>query len=346
LKPQNIFYIFKKIIIVFYFLSLTNFSLGWGFCAHRHINRYATFTLPQSLFQFYKYYLGYITEHAIDPDKRRSIDFSEKEKHFIDLDFYLKNKDCTFEEVLENFLQDEDRKHGILPLNIVKVKFDLTNAFRELDIYKIVKLSTDLGHYIGDLNVPLHTTSNYDGQRDGQEGVHALWETRLPELFHKNYKYFAGKASYLKDPLRVVWQTVLDTHKIVEELLMVEKETSEKIKIGTHSYENKNSYAKKVFSRAYAQEFNGRLMGQVEEQILKSVKMLGDFWFSCWVDAGSPDLSAFTNLQARKRYFVVTEENFFDKDKEDDDYGKNKKENSENIGLPQNEEDSEYCEMK
>ena len=337
MKQKNL----KKVVSILFFSLLTNISFAWGFFAHRQINRYAVFTLPQPLFYFYKYYLGYITEHAIDPDKRRSIDFFEREQHFIDLDFYVKNKDCTHEEVLENFLQDEDRKHGNSPLNIVKVKFDLTNAFRNLDIYKIIKLSADIGHYIGDLNVPLHTTSNYDGQKDGQEGVHVLWETRLLELFQKNYKYFVGKASYIKDPIRVVWQTVLETHKMIDDLLKAEKQTFEKIRIGTHSYEN----SKKIFSQAYAKEFNNRLNGQVEEQILKSVKMVGDFWFSCWVDAGSPDLSAFTKNQNSKKYFVDSEENFLDKDIDDDDSEKNKKENYEDIELQQDEDDAEYCEM-
>jgi protein tyrosine phosphatase len=32
------------------------------------------------------------------------------------------------------------------------------------------------------------------------------------------------------------------------------------------------------------------LKNQVERQMRASVKMIGDFWFTCWVDAGQPDL--------------------------------------------------------
>ena len=120
---------------------MPNSTLGWGFFVHRHINRYAIFTLPPPLFQFYKYYLGYFTEHAVDPDKRRGFDFSECEKHFIDLDFYIEDKNCNYKEVIENFLKDDKHQHGNSPFNVLKVKHDLTNAFKKLDAYKILKLS-------------------------------------------------------------------------------------------------------------------------------------------------------------------------------------------------------------
>ncbi len=42
----------------------------WGFFGHRRINRMAVFTLPPGLIPFYKKNLEFITEHAVDPDKR------------------------------------------------------------------------------------------------------------------------------------------------------------------------------------------------------------------------------------------------------------------------------------
>jgi hypothetical protein len=32
------------------------------------------------------------------------------------------------------------------------------------------------------------------------------------------------------------------------------------------------------------------LNGMVERQMRASVKMIGDFWYSAWIDAGQPDL--------------------------------------------------------
>jgi len=46
---------------------------------------------------------------------------------------------------------------------------------------------------------------------------------------------------------------------------------------------------------AYAQAYHKMLDGQVERQIRASV-MVGDFWLTCWVDAGQPDLDTLLGL--------------------------------------------------
>jgi hypothetical protein len=38
-----------------------------------------------------------------------------------------------------------------------------------------------LSHYVGDSHVPLHTSSNYNGDATGQHGVHSRWEAGLLE---------------------------------------------------------------------------------------------------------------------------------------------------------------------
>jgi hypothetical protein len=43
----------------------------------------------------------------------------------------------------------------------------------------VLRHSAWLGHYVGDVHVPLHTTSNHDGQKTGQKGLHSYFESRL-----------------------------------------------------------------------------------------------------------------------------------------------------------------------
>ena len=45
----------------------------------------------------------------------------------------------------------------------------------------VLRTAADLGHYLADAHVPLHTTGNYNGQRTNQTGIHALWETHNVE---------------------------------------------------------------------------------------------------------------------------------------------------------------------
>ena len=58
---------------------------AWGFWGHQQINHAAIFTLPPEMFGFYKEHVRFITEHAVDPDKRRYADPNEAPRHFIDL---------------------------------------------------------------------------------------------------------------------------------------------------------------------------------------------------------------------------------------------------------------------
>tara|TARA_B100000900_G_scaffold381441_1_gene367882 strand:- start:461 stop:703 length:243 start_codon:yes stop_codon:yes gene_type:complete len=66
----------------------------------------------------------------------------------------------------------------------------------------VIKSAADIGHYVADACVPLHTISNYDGQFTNQKGIHALWESRIPELFTSDYDYFIGNAVYLDSTLK------------------------------------------------------------------------------------------------------------------------------------------------
>ena len=63
-------------------------SFCWGFYAHQKINYYATFLLPPEMLVLYKPNIDFISEHAVDPDKRRYISKDEAPRHFIDIDHY------------------------------------------------------------------------------------------------------------------------------------------------------------------------------------------------------------------------------------------------------------------
>ncbi|MEO1714051.1 MAG: hypothetical protein AAFU60_12030, partial [Bacteroidota bacterium] len=74
---------------------------AWGFFGHRRINRLAVFTLPADLAGFYKQNIEFITEHAVDPDKRRYATRFEAIRHYIDIDHW---GEYPFEEVPRNWL--------------------------------------------------------------------------------------------------------------------------------------------------------------------------------------------------------------------------------------------------
>ena len=216
-------------------------NVNWGFFGHKRINRLSIFTLPSEMFGFYKDHVEYITEHAVDPDKRRYAMDGEAPCHYIDIDHFYKAGEDPFEvmprkweDAVAKFTEDTLMAYGIVPWHIVRVKYKLQRAFERKNVDLILKYSADIGHYIADAHVPLHTTENYNGQMTNQKGIHALWESRLVEVNADDYSYWVGKATYVKDILGMAWNAVKDSHLALDSVLSMETETTNEIPVDSH----------------------------------------------------------------------------------------------------------------
>jgi hypothetical protein len=269
---------------------------GWGFFAHQRINKLAVFTLPPAMIGFYKKNMTYIIETSVNPDKRRFSVPDEAPRHYIDLDHYGDSSLFTmprfWSKAVEKYSEDTLKAYGIVPWHINTMYYRLKEAFLLKDPDRILKISAELGHYIGDAHVPLHTTENYNGQLTGQEGIHGFWESRMPELFSNDYDFFVGAAEYLEQPQLAIWRGVESAHLEVKFVLEEEKKLSERFKDRKYSFETKGKQTVKVYSRDYSRAFHKILDGMVERQMRAAIKTIGNFWFTAWVDAGQPDLKA------------------------------------------------------
>jgi hypothetical protein len=356
----------------------------WGFFGHRRINRLAVFTLPPEMIVFFKRNIEFVTEHAVDPDKRRYATKHEAVRHYIDIDHWgeypfdevprtlagaiakyseltainskgdsirlfgddlhlwtpemitfggghLKGRllelsteryteffreniipqyyedewqlDCeqlsellgrsTPEDCVEVRVVDHFSEYGVLPYNLLRMKNRLTEAFFRKDAVSILRYATDIGHYIGDAHVPLHTTENYNGQLTNQIGIHAFWESRLPELFADNtYDYFVGAAEYIDDPATYFWDVVLTSHSYLDSVLAVEKSLVETFPADKQfCYEERLNRTVRTQCKEYAAAYHQRLDGMVESRMQASIHSIGNVWYTCWVDAGKPNLS-------------------------------------------------------
>ena len=276
-------------------------SSGWGFFAHQKVNRLAIFILPPEMIGFYKKNISYLTEAAVNPDRRRYAVSDEAARHFIDLDKYGDSAAYRlpryWKEALLEFGADTLEAHGIVPWHIQRMYGQLKDAFMLRDPQRILRLSAELGHYVADAHVPLHTTSNYDGQKTGQLGIHAFWESRLPELHFTEYDFLVGKAEYLQNVQMAAWDAVARAHLATDSVLRFEKEVWAKFEDKKFSFETKGKATVKVVSREYAQTYHRLLAGMVERQFRASVKMTGDIWYTAWVDAGQPDFKQLVHYQ-------------------------------------------------
>ncbi len=287
-----------KAIVLLLTLLLPLNGYGWGFFAHQRINRLAVFSLPPEMVGFYKKHIRYITENAVNPDRRRYAVEGEAARHYIDLDVYgdsaLYKLPRFWQQAVEQYTEDTLQAYGIVPWHISLMKYQLTQAFKERNLDRILRLSTELGHYVADACVPLHTTQNYNGQFTGQRGIHAFWETRLPELFSDRYDFFVGQAQYIEQPQLRAWDLVASAHTALDSVLQFEKQlTMEFAEEKKYSFEVRNNLTTRVYSRAFAQAYSDKLNGQVERQMRRAILAIASYWYTAWVDAGQPDLSTF-----------------------------------------------------
>ena len=249
------------------------------------------------MLQLYKPNIDFITEHATDPDKRRYAIASEGARHYIDIDHYGRfpyaDLPHKWNEAVSKFGEDTLQTYGIVPWHVQVMLGRLTKSFKEKNFSSILKNSTELGHYIADAHVPLHATENHNGQLTDQKGIHAFWESRVPELLaEKRFDFFIGKAQYIKDPAAFIWDRVLESAKAADTVLRFEKELSARFPGDKKfAFEERNHILIKQYSSAYTIAYNKMLNGMVERRMRQSIFAIASFWYTAWVNAGQPDLS-------------------------------------------------------
>lgn len=303
-----------RLLILILAIVLPSFSQSWGFFAHRKINRLAVFTLPPEMIIFYKQNIQYITEKAVNPDMRRYAVKNEAPRHYIDVDVYgdsaVYKMPRYWNEAVEKYSEDTLQAYGIVPYHINRMTYWLIEAFKNKDADQILRLSSDMGHYIADANVPLHTTENYNGQLTGQYGIHGFWESRLPELFADGYDVLTGRAEYVENLQLYAWDAVVNAHEALDSVLMFEKQLTKKYpESKKYGYEERGNSTIRTHSYDFSKDYHRKLNGMVERRMRASIKMVGDFWFSCWVKAGQPDLTdLLIDVELQDSIFVVNPE--------------------------------------
>ncbi|MBX6380314.1 MAG: S1/P1 Nuclease [Thermoflavifilum aggregans] len=279
------------------------FSLSWGIWGHQHINRAAVFALPDSMRVFFFNHIDYITEEAAVPDLRKYVigDQSEPDRHYIDLEEFgdhpFDSLPQTWDAAVAKYGEKKLHKAGILPWYIEQMEQKLEQAFRSRRTDEILFIAADLGHYIADAHVPFHTTVNHDGQLTGQRGIHAFWESQLPELFGSQYNFHVAPAHYIPDIQAEVWKIIRHSHQLVDTALRVEKQLLDRFPKDELYRKDadgkivKNKYGQPVFSYAFAKAYHEALHGMVEDQMRRAIQELADFWYTAWVNAGRPNLT-------------------------------------------------------
>jgi hypothetical protein len=297
----------KKAFVSFSIICIAFVSISWGIFGHEHINNAAVMALPKPLQIFFYNHIDFITQESTVPDLRvyTLTDKEEFPRHFIDvenfgsLDSIPRSFDLAKKKYDDKFLSS----NGVLPWRIQDLMVKLTKAFKEKRKTEILLIAGDLGHYIGDAHMPLHTSANYNGQLSNQKGIHSLFESSIVGKFGKDYNYYTGEAQYIENVDKAIWDIIKDSHSYVQPLLLIDKKLREKY-TEDKMYETdengkivKNKFNSLVYSKEYTNELHEALNGMVEKQIRKAIVNTTNFWYTAWVNAGKPDL---TDLDAKE----------------------------------------------
>lgn len=288
----------KCFFLLFIGCLLTSSCYCWGFFAHQKINYLAVFLLPPEMMVLYKPNIDFLSEHAVDPDKRRYAVSEEGPRHYIDIDHYgpypYTNLPRSWKEAVAKFGEDSLKMFGIVPWHIQTMLLRLTSAFKEKDFSRIMKNSAEIGHYIADAHVPLHANSNHNGQYSNQKGIHGFWESRVPELLaEKEFNFFIGKAHYIENAGTYIWSRVLESALAADSVLTFERELTRSFPSNMKfSFENRKGVLIRQYSTAFTIAYDKMLNGMIERRMRLSIASIASFWYTAWVNAGQPNLHA------------------------------------------------------
>ena len=169
----------KPTLIALSALVVAFLAISWGVIGHERINRAAVLALPAPLQTFFYNHIDYITQESSVPDLRRNVlnDKMEPSRHYFDMENFgdVATYPKTLEEARKKYDDKFLDKNGILPWHIQEMMTKLTKAFKDKRKNEILFIAADLGHYIADAHMPLHTSDNHDGQNTNQKGIHFLY---------------------------------------------------------------------------------------------------------------------------------------------------------------------------
>ena len=160
-------------------------AASWGVRVHVQLHRYALANLPEPLHAAFAAHPE-VVARAGAPDERKSTDPGESVRHFIDIDRYgsypFTDVPRDLNALIARYGEVTVRANGLLPWVILETAERLAAQMRAGDAAMWLT-AADLGHYVSDANVPLHTTENFNGQKTGNGGAHPPFEEVLVEAF-------------------------------------------------------------------------------------------------------------------------------------------------------------------
>jgi len=253
-------------------------ALPWGLRGHLLLNGYALQNLPAPLQTALRARADVIVQMASAPDARKSTVPGESERHFIDLDRYgpypFTDVPRDYAVLVQRYGETRVRANGLLPWTIIETTVRLAAQMRARDP-ALWQTAADLGHYAADGNMPLHTTENYNGQKTGNTGAHALFEEVMIDAFWRDAYFVPRAARAPADLLAFVFESLTASYARIAPLLAaMTKAQAQFLRTDPRFYELLWADAGPA----------------LRESMNRAAFDIASLWLAAWERAGRPDL--------------------------------------------------------
>ncbi len=266
---------------------------GWGFQAHREVNGRAVDLLLGPLGDYFQRHRHWLVALSTDPDQRRQFLPAEAPNHYIDLEYYdappLDSIPRERKAAEEKFGRDNLPEWGTLPWHILGVTQALKEAFEGGEWERAVVLAADLGHYLADAHMPLHTTINHNGQQTGNDGIHHLFESTMIRRHFDDYRPAGLELPTITDPAENVFAWLEESYGHIGTLLAADSAgraglSEAQLATLTQGYSaDPATIPDSYLDRLY--EATGPLAWR---QLDQSTYRLAALWLWAWEQAGRP----------------------------------------------------------
>ncbi len=256
--------------------SLPPPTAAWEQRARGLVTRRAVDSLPYPLRAFFETHSSSIVRFATDPSLWGT-EPMQPEGSYIRLDNYgrypFAELPRDYNDAVRKFGRRKVMENGLLPWQVGTYSLKLEEAFRNQRWDQVQLYAGILSYYIAEAHDPFNTT----GQLSNQLGVDQRYTRSLVERYQMFFIIRPGGAFKIDDPTGYAFSMVIGAHTWVDNILLADSQA----RAGKVDYNDD-----------YYDAFYGAIGAVLILQLTTASHNVGAYWYSAWVNAGSPDLPA------------------------------------------------------
>jgi hypothetical protein len=155
----------------------------------------------------------------------------------------------------------------------------MSAAENQSDYDLVAQTAGEMAHYLQDINQPLHTTENFNGQLTGNHGIHARYEGAMINLHLDELPIAADPVDHVDDTVDWVLDSIeTRSWDYVDDIMAADTLARTFGPVGSIAYYN---------------SLWGSTGDFTQSQFQHATEMVAAGWYSAWIDAGSPALGVY-----------------------------------------------------